>query len=95
LDRESGYLSFWEPATAENGELGAAIVMKAGRMKKIKKIDEHHAVIAEVEAGEKMVYYTGAGWSKSGDFENQQQWHDYVKNYTQKINYPLIIKINQ
>jgi hypothetical protein len=41
----------------------------------------------------KVVYYTGFGWKKQGEFTTKEAWENYLTNYASKINNPLIVKI--
>ena len=41
----------------------------------------------------KVIYYTGFGWKKQGEFLTKEAWENYLTNYAIKINNPLLVKI--
>lgn len=91
--KEAGYLSFWEPGTEGNGEIGTGIVMLADQVNEVKELENHHSIISEIKAGDKFCYYSGAGWNKSKNFSDKTDWDNYVKNKALCINNPLKIEI--
>jgi rhamnogalacturonyl hydrolase YesR len=42
-----------------------------------------------------VVYYFGAGWSRSGDFPDEASWVDYVRRYAAGIRQPLTVGISK
>ncbi|HTA95243.1 MAG TPA: glycoside hydrolase family 88 protein [Verrucomicrobiae bacterium] len=49
--------------------------------------------IAPAEIGTPFVYYTGAGWSESGDFPDAKSWNDYVSRFAERRDQPLQVTI--
>jgi len=47
--------------------------------------------ITRVEIGKPVVYYIGAGWSRSGDFPDEAAWDRYVAQRTECIEVPLLV----
>jgi len=45
--------------------------------------------LVSAKVGTPLVYYFGAGWSKSGDFPEEQDWENYVRNYAARLKAPL------
>ena len=88
-----GYVSFWEPATKDNGNLGTGIVIDNDKYLNGKRIENHHAIISSVKSDESVRYYAGAGWDKSRHFEDQDSWNQYIKNVAQRINNPVKITL--
>jgi hypothetical protein len=91
-DKETGYLSFWEPGTEGNGHLGTAIIVDPKKIVDITTDDSHHLVVSKtVDLMYKAVYYTGAGWDKSGDFPDSNTWHRYVAEFALRLTNPIEI----
>jgi hypothetical protein len=38
-------------------------------------------------------YTTGFGWKKSGQFNSQTDWEDYLKNVTKAMKEPLLVEV--
>jgi len=49
--------------------------------------------IAPAEIGTPFVYYTGAGWSESGDFPDAKSWNDYVSRFAERRDQPLQVTV--
>jgi len=42
----------------------------------------------------KVIYYTGFGWGESKQIQNNQEWSNYLNNFSNKLQSPLEITIN-
>ena len=91
--KEEGLLSFWEPATEGNGNLGTGIVIKPDKYLNGKQISRHHAIITSCKPGEKIKYYAGAGWDKSKYFRDKKSWDKYIEKMSLRINNPVKIEL--
>jgi unsaturated rhamnogalacturonyl hydrolase len=49
--------------------------------------------VTPAEAGKPLLYYLGAGWSKSGDFTSEKDWENYVRQFVIRIHAPLQLKL--
>ncbi|HUA68081.1 MAG TPA: DUF4861 family protein, partial [Candidatus Saccharimonadales bacterium] len=49
--------------------------------------------ITQVQVGNPLVYYAGAGWSESGDFPDAKSWTDYVRRFAERRDSPLQVTI--
>jgi hypothetical protein len=45
--------------------------------------------VTRVEVGKPLVYYFGAGWSKSGDFPDSETWVRFVSQFAERVKVPL------
>ena len=65
-------MAYWEPEQPGNGTIGCGIVMTSPA----KPLDtkEQAFLQAPVKRGQALVYYAGAGWTKSGDFPDKEAW---------------------
>ena len=41
-----------------------------------------------------MRYFTGAGWTKSGQFADRAAWETYVKDFAARVAQPLTISVS-
>jgi unsaturated rhamnogalacturonyl hydrolase len=48
--------------------------------------------ITQVAPGKPLVYYFGAGWSRSGDFPTRDSWTRYVARFADRLRAPLVVK---
>ena len=49
--------------------------------------------IAPAQAGKPFLYYLGAGWSKSGDFPDETDWENYVRQFVAGLRTPLKVTL--
>ena len=50
-------------------------------------------VITKAGIGKPFTYYFGAGWDRSGDFADHQQWEEYVRRFSERRDHPLHVAI--
>ena len=113
-NQEEGWISYWQPADRDRGNIGCAVVLPdeiegfATESATLPKLtlaelttpsDEglqpvaNLLAIAPAEAGKPLLYYFGAGWSKSGDFPEETDWENYVRQFVARLRSPLKITL--
>ncbi|WP_308991144.1 DUF4861 family protein [Mariniflexile litorale] len=93
---ENGWISYWEPFG--DSELGQGIVAPKSNMVgyqnyNTNKVDESNLYAHLKVTNNKVTYYAGFGWEKSGQFKSKEAWNNYLALFSKKINTPLTIKI--
>ncbi|MCU0784764.1 MAG: glycoside hydrolase family 88 protein [Verrucomicrobia bacterium] len=94
LDLKAGWLTYWEAPTGTNGNTACALVFPTG-VKEFTKDEANFLAIASAAPGKPLVYYLGAGWSKSGDFADATAWQKYVTHFAQRLAAPLKVKLHK
>ncbi len=90
----SFWVSHWE--TLDDSEVGTGIVTTkpyfAGSEKYVtsRKDESNHFLHLNV-IDNKVVFYSGFGWKKSKQFSTQKEWENYLTDFSEKINNPLIV----
>jgi len=94
-NKDQGWVSLWGQTNdkIENGYLGTGIVMPAEMIDSIKEDDVHVLIIGKAKPGREVTYYAGAGWTRSGDFNNADDWNNYLKNFALKLKQPLKVSV--
>jgi hypothetical protein len=41
----------------------------------------------------KVVYHAGFGWKKSGQFENERAWFEYLREYAERLGSPITYQV--
>ena len=87
---EKGYVSY----SLDGGEGGITYlgIVATTTVVKIFEKNDHVLLKTKYSAGEKLLYYSGAGWSKWG-FENEGKWNQYLDDFSARIHHPLVVKI--
>lgn len=85
-----GYASY----CLEEGEGGITYlgVIATSPVIQIIEKNDHVLLTTKYTEGDKLLYYTGAGWSKWG-FETAEKWNLYIKDFSARIHNPLVVKI--
>lgn len=87
-------ISYWEPF--DDSELGQGLIatdayfINSNNYKTSKK-DESNAYVNLKVVNGKVIYYAGFGWKKSNQFNNEQEWTQYLEDFSNKINHPLLV----
>lgn len=93
---EKGWVSYWQPHG--ESEIGTAIVSDKNTFIGFEKYDVEATDLSNAYAhlnvvNDKVIYYAGFGWKGSGQFNNKQEWENYLDLFSSKLNNPLLIKI--
>ena len=80
--QDGSWLAYWEPEQPGNGTIGCGVVMTSPA----KPLDtqEHALLRTTVKRGQPLVYYAGAGWTRSGDFPGKESWVRYLTAFRAK-----------
>ena len=94
---KAGWIDYWQPI--DDSELGTGIVFPKNAAISFEKYVVAKKDLCNLYAllkvkNNKVVYYTGFGWKKQGEFTTKEAWENYLGQYATKINNPLIVKVN-
>ena len=88
------WIALWGPiGETGDGELGTGVVMTPDVFNTSREIGEHLVAIGTAKVGEPVVYWAGAGWTRSGDFKDADAWNTYLDEWSRRIAEPLVIKV--
>lgn len=95
-NNEKGWVSYWQPHG--DSELGTAIVASPNSFIGFEKYDTEQKDASNAYAHLKVengniVYYAGFGWKESGQFKNKLEWENYLNDFSDKLETPLIISL--
>jgi unsaturated rhamnogalacturonyl hydrolase len=113
-NQEEGWMSYWQPADRDRGNIACAIVMpgkieafatESATLPKPTQADlttptsegfppvANLLAISAARQGKPFLYYFGAGWSKGGDFPEETDWENYVRQFVARLRAPLKVTI--
>jgi len=49
--------------------------------------------LTRARVGVPLVYYLGAGWSRSGDFPSETAWKKFVAGFAERVKVPLTVSV--
>ncbi|HEU4781550.1 MAG TPA: DUF4861 family protein [Steroidobacteraceae bacterium] len=99
-DPDGRWMSFWEEN--KDGGLGVAVILAndtapAGFAHEAApggKGNANNLLLVKARDGVPVPYFTGAGWTKSGQFEGRAAWEIYVKEFSARAQKPLSISVS-
>ena len=79
-------------------ELGTAILAPTNTFIDFEKYDVETKDLSNAYAhlkveNKEVTYYAGFGWKKSGQFNNKQEWEQYLNAFSEQIQNPLEVSI--
>jgi pectinesterase len=86
------WVSGWGPierVTGGHGLLGLAALVERRSLIEVRETGDHYVAVMRVRPGTPVVYYAGAGWSASGDFDGPSDWWTYLDGFAQRLASPL------
>jgi len=88
------WLSYWQNADGGNGSIGCAVILPqdAARNDSV-TAQKHNILLARLNGRGSVVYYAGACWSKTADFDSEEKWLKYVQKHVRLIENPLRIEV--
>lgn len=96
-NNERAWVSYWQPHGSS--ELGTAIVTTPDYFIEYEKYDVgekdlSNAYLHMKTKDNSVIYYAGFGWKESGQFNDNQEWENYLNLFSAQINSPLTIKLS-
>lgn len=92
LNEQQGIMSYWEPTHGQDGTTGVGSLLTTP-VSNMVVTNKQILAKTTVKNNVPIVYYTGAAWDKAGKITNAKQWQNYLNNFYQQINEPLIVNI--
>jgi rhamnogalacturonyl hydrolase YesR len=83
LGKSNNWMAYWEPEQGKNGTIGCGVVLKSSA--KLVQTNEQALLVTDIRRGIPVVYYAGAGWTRSGDFPDKAAWVKYVSEFAEKF----------
>ncbi|WP_418603601.1 DUF4861 family protein [Hwangdonia sp.] len=95
-NKTNGWVSYWQPHA--DSEIGTAIVAPKEYFVdfetynvEAKDLSNAYAHLKVID--NKVVYYAGFAWQKSGQFSSKADWENYLNDFSNKINNPLEVTL--
>jgi hypothetical protein len=96
-DTVNGFLSLWGDISEDtaNGYLGTGIVFPKSEYREMREDSIHYLITGKSSDDKTFTYYAGAGWTRSGDFASEEDWNNYLKTFTLRLENPLRVSIHE
>ncbi|WP_339628624.1 DUF4861 family protein [uncultured Maribacter sp.] len=96
MNDEFTWVSYWEPH--DDSELGTGIVVPnntmVGHEHYVTNIQDASNLFAHIASEDTIItYYAGFGWKKSGQFQNKNEWNEYLQHFSEGLKNPLLVQV--
>jgi pectinesterase len=90
-----GWVSLWGPTNDDsaNGELGTGIVIPPETFRGAPEDSLHCYVLGMTTPERTLTYYTGAGWTGSGDVATVEEWNEFLRRCARELKFPLRLDV--
>ncbi|MDN3670490.1 DUF4861 domain-containing protein [Echinicola jeungdonensis] len=95
-NEEKGIFRYWEPMDGHHLGLGVVIdpeLVQGFKDHRVEYKDGSQLLIMTDPSNNKLTYYAGFGWDKSGQIENKAEWDAYLEQFKNKLSNPLKVKV--
>jgi len=92
------WLTEWGPVLPKDGghgDLGIAVMLPRDAVVDWKETNDHYFAVSRARSGEAVSYWTGAGWTDSGDFRDVRDWWTYLDQWAQRLSTPIRLTIER
>lgn len=93
--KENKWISLYGPVNGDavNEFLGTAVIVPGSEFKEIREDSTHVLIIGSGSVGQRVTYYSGAGWTRSGDFKSREEWEGYLDSVAGNLEQPLNVRL--
>ncbi len=90
-NEEHDWMSLWGQTNSnpENGSLGTGVVFLPKTVTGWAEDSSQYIVLGDAKRGSTFTYYSGAGWTRSGDFKTVEDWNNYLDRFAANLGSPL------
>ncbi|MBN1396754.1 MAG: DUF4861 family protein [Bacteroidetes bacterium] len=96
-DKKNNWISLWGLTDGKeiNGSLGTGAVSAERVFNKTMEDSVHILLLGNIKTNVPVTYYSGAGWTRSGDFNTIEDWNKYLNEFAKRLKSPLKITIKK
>ncbi|HUK81468.1 MAG TPA: DUF4861 family protein [Verrucomicrobiae bacterium] len=94
LNAERGWLVKWEPMEKNAGNQGLAIVFDPKLFEKTTEDKLNLLVLQKVPDDDRLSYWAGFYWDKSGQFADEAAWKTYAEQFSRGLASPIEISVS-
>jgi hypothetical protein len=94
FNAERGSLVIWEKMEENQGMQGVAIIVDPKAFDKEAEDKKNNLLLVKAGPDNKVSYWAGFGWDKSGQFSDSEAWSAYADHFAQGLASPLVVIVS-
>jgi hypothetical protein len=87
-------IAYWLPTDFITAMFGCGVVFGSDYKTEIVKADGHLLLTLKQKIDTPVVYYAGSCWDENAEFSSFEKWQQYLTNFKDRIDHPVVIKMN-
>ena len=91
----NGTIAYWLPTDFIASMFGCGVVFGSEYTPETVRADNHLLLMLKQKVDAPVVYYAGSCWDKNAEFDSFEKWQRYLTNFKERIDHPVIVKINE
>ncbi len=93
-DSAACWLALWGAVNDDpvNGELGTGIVFPGEGFLGMTEEKDQYLLFAKLREGSPVMYFAGAGWTRSGDFKSTEDWKKLLTHWSLRMREPVKVQ---
>lgn len=97
VDSKSGWISLWGMTTDKEVDefLGLGLIVPSKILFAVKEDKTHLLIVGQAKTGTWFTYYSGAGWTRSGDFADAGEWNRYLSTFVDRVRSPVTVEVRK
>jgi hypothetical protein len=94
VDTRAGWMRSWEPLDGgKSGNLGCAILSKAGVAAQEQQTETDHLLVVPAKVGSSISYYVGTAWDRAGGVADAAGWGKAIENLAARLDTPVKVSV--
>jgi len=90
-----GTIAYWLPTDFIEAMFGCGVVFESDYKPGVINADSHLLLTLEQKVDAPVVYYAGSCWDENAEFDSFEKWQQYLTDFKERIDNPVIAKINE
>ncbi len=87
-------IAYWLPTDFITAKFGCGVVFGSEYKTEIVKADGHLLLTLKQKIHTPVVYYAGSCWDENAEFNSFEKWQQYLTDFKDRIDHPVVIKMN-
>jgi pectinesterase len=96
FDSSACVLALWGPVNDDpvNEYLGTGVILPHEGFTGLMELPDQYLLASKVPHGASLVYYAGAGWTRSGDFTSVADWMKVLVQLSRRLRSPVEVRMD-
>lgn len=91
---DKDWLAYWQKSDEKLGSIACGlIVMKTYSANEFVDEEKNNMLLAKADKNNAVVYYAGAAWSRTPEFDSREKWNSFVEKTAKLIQNPLKVEL--